>query len=126
MKPLYALQGGVYSGIKVFYASYGGERQVLVRLFNPVYTRQLAQICLWRFCEIGSLLLIGLLAIGTIAKAQAQLIAGQFAFQGQKAQTHGYLKVTSTPGAPLRKRLDLWMTESGKTQAIRSYQVEMT
>lgn len=39
MKPLYALQGGVCSGIKVFYASYGGERQALVRLFNPVYTQ---------------------------------------------------------------------------------------
>ena len=85
MTPLYALQGGVYSGIKVFYASYGGERQVLVRLFKLVYTRQLAYICLWRFCEIGSLLLIGLLATGTIAKAQAQLIAAQFASRTKSA-----------------------------------------
>jgi hypothetical protein len=76
--------------------------------------------------KAAHLLLVGSFAIGTIAKAQSQPITGQFALQGQKAQTEGYLKVTPAPGAPLRKRLDLWLTNPGKTQAIRTYQVEMT
>ena len=56
----------------------------------------------------------------------AQTIKGEFALQGQKPQTEGYLKATLLPGSPLIEKLDLWMTEPGKTQAIRSYQVEMT
>jgi hypothetical protein len=63
---------------------------------------------------------------GAAAGAQSQILHGQFALQGQKPQTDGYLKVTPVPGKPLTERLDLWMDEPGKSQPIRSYQVEMT
>ena len=53
-------------------------------------------------------------------------LKGQFALQGQNAQTQGFLKVTPVPGKPLSQHLDLWMTDPGKQQPIRSYQVEMT
>jgi hypothetical protein len=76
--------------------------------------------------KAAHLLLLLLFGTGTIAGAQSQTIDGQFALQGQKAQTGGHLKVTSLPGNPLQKRLDLWLTDPGKVQAIRSYQVEMT
>lgn len=62
----------------------------------------------------------------TIATAQSQVIAGQFALQGQTAQTEGHLQVTAVAGKPLEKQLDLWLTEPGKSQPIRCYQVEMT
>ena len=60
------------------------------------------------------------------AALQPQTLQGQFALQGQKPQTEAHLKVTPTPGKPLQQKLDLWMTEPGKPQAIRNYQVEMT
>ena len=60
------------------------------------------------------------------AAADTPTLSGQFALQGQTAQTQGFLKVTSVPGKPLSQHLDLWMTDPGKAQAIRSYQVEMT
>lgn len=59
-------------------------------------------------------------------KVDAPTLEGVFALQGQKAQTQGFLKVTPVAGKPLSRHLDLWMTDPGKTQAIRSYQVEMT
>ena len=58
--------------------------------------------------------------------AQTQTIKGEFALQGQQGQTEGYLKATPVAGSPLSQRLDLWMTEPGKTEPVRSYQVEMT
>lgn len=64
--------------------------------------------------------------VSTIATVQAQTINGQFALQGQKAQTEGRLKVTPVPGKPLSQRLDFWMEQPGKSKPIRDYQVEMT
>jgi hypothetical protein len=72
------------------------------------------------------LLILTLFAAGTLTGAQSQTLTGEFALQGQKPQTDGHLKVTAVPGNPLKERLDLWLTEPGKPQAIRSYQVEMT
>ena len=60
------------------------------------------------------------------AQGQSQVIAGQFALQGQTAGTEGHLRVTGVAGKPLEKKLDIWMTEPGMPQAIRGYQVEMT
>jgi hypothetical protein len=62
----------------------------------------------------------------TMSYAHAQTIDGQFALQGQKAQTEGHLKVTPVPGRPRSEHLDFWMQELGKSPAIRSYQVAMT
>jgi len=62
----------------------------------------------------------------TIAGVQAQAIEGQFALQGQEAQTEGRLKVTPIPGKPLSEQLDFWMQEPGQSKPIRDYQVEMT
>ncbi len=59
-----------------------------------------------------------------IAGGQAQTIDGQFALQGQKAQTEGRLKVTPVLGKPLSERLDFWMQEPGKSRPIRDYQVD--
>ena len=59
-------------------------------------------------------------------KPAVQNLLGQFALQGQAAQTQGFLKVTPVTGKPLSQHLDLWMTDPGKAQPIRSYQVEMT
>jgi hypothetical protein len=127
MKSLYSLLVDVCLCIEVFYASYGKAHRMLVRMCHRLYTRQHARTSFYGdSVKTAHLLLVGLFATGQNAKVQSQPIAGQFALQGQKAQTDGYLEVTSTPGAPLRKRLDLWMTEPGKSQAIRSYQVEMT
>ena len=67
-----------------------------------------------------------LLSATTLAAAHSQTIEGQFALQGQRPATEGHLRLTPLRGDPLRERLDLWMTEPGKPQAIRSYQVEMT
>jgi hypothetical protein len=61
-----------------------------------------------------------------IAGVHAQTLEGQFALQGQNAQTEGRLKVTPIPGRPLSEHLDFWMQEPGKPKPIRDYQVEMT
>ena len=61
-----------------------------------------------------------------IAGVHAQTIDGQFALQGQEAQTEGRLKVDAIPGKPLSEHLDFWMQEPGQSKPIRDYQVEMT
>jgi hypothetical protein len=76
--------------------------------------------------KVIRILAFACLAGSTFVWSQSQMIVGQFALQGQKAQTDGHLKITPVAGSPLREHLDLWMTEPGKQQAIRSYQVEMT
>jgi hypothetical protein len=76
--------------------------------------------------KIAHILTSIFLAGATFTGGQMQTLNGQFALQGQTAQTEGHLRVTPVPGDPLRERLDFWMTEPGKSQPIRSYQVEMT
>ena len=59
-------------------------------------------------------------------RAESPVLNGQFALQGQQPQTEAHLRVTPAPGKPLLEHLDLWMTEPGKPEPIRSFQVEMT
>ena len=63
---------------------------------------------------------------GAAPTAAGPVLAGVFALQGQQPQTDGRLRVDPVAGKPLIERLDLWMTQPGKPDAIRSYQVEMT
>ncbi len=58
--------------------------------------------------------------------APGTVLTGAFALQGQLPQADGYLSVDPVAGKPLSERLDLWMTQPGKPDAIRSYLVEMT
>jgi hypothetical protein len=66
-----------------------------------------------------------LLAVPAI-HAQVPILNGVFALQGQKPMTDAHLRATPVPGQPLARKLDFWMTDPGKADAIRSYQVEMT
>jgi hypothetical protein len=84
------------------------------------------RIFLKESARIAGIATLFLFAGGASAGTQTQMITGQFALQGQKPDTDGHLRVTAVPGQPLREHLDLWMTEPGQSQAIRSYQTEMT
>lgn len=82
-------------------------------------------IITWRAMRLAGLVVPLLLAVPSI-HAQGSVLNGVFALQGQKPLTDAHLRATPVAGQPLARKLDFWMTDPGKPEAIRSYQVEMT
>lgn len=60
------------------------------------------------------------------AAIPAQVIRGTFALQGGRPSAAGYLLAPQIGQDFLRRHLDVWMTPTRSTEAIRAYRVDMT
>jgi hypothetical protein len=61
-----------------------------------------------------------------MALCEPTVLTGSFAFQGGTPITHGYLRMSSIGGNPLKQHLELWMTPLNSSHPISKYGVEMT
>jgi hypothetical protein len=75
---------------------------------------------------VRSILVTLLAASLPLISVAASPIAGSFALQGGTPKANGYLLATQIGSDPLLRRIDTWMTPTGSTAALRSYENDMT
>lgn len=67
-----------------------------------------------------------LLLPSVIMAGPAPALSGKYSLQGGSAKTEGHLRISDIKSDPLKKHIDIWMTEPSSPEAIRNYAIEMT